>query len=451
MKRYIFVVAAIMLVSIYAVSSSNAALIQGYGGQVVYDTDLDITWLADANLATSNTFGVTGIDMSGSGGFMTWVTAQDFFLAAMNGGTGYLGFTFWRLPLASEMSHLYYDELNVSYPGSINSSSEPELAFFTPFIAEYWSSEQGPRWYLKQNFRMHVGDISAADMNNALVSVIPVASGNPFGVYEDDICPGGDDNVDTDFDGVPDFCDACPLDADNDADEDTICGDWDNCPLAVNTDQVDTDGDGVGDACNEGDDNDGDEWNNELDNCPDTSNSSQTDSDLDGMGDACDSCPLDADNDADFDGVCGDEDNCLTIANSSQIDNDKDNLGDACDTDDDNDNVPDADDNCQYDVNADQSDLDEDGAGDLCDNDDDNDGVIDADDQCLVVTDEVVNDDGCSISSLSPCSNSWKNHGAYVRSLAHTSEDFVAEGLITEAEKDFIVSEAANSECGHKK
>ena len=58
---------------------------------------------------------------------------------------------------------------------------------------------------------------------------------------------------------------------------------------------------------------------------------------------------------------------------------------------------------------------------------------------------------GCSISDLCPCENNWKNHGAYVLCVAHTSEDFVAEGLITEVEKDTIVSTAGNSSCGHKK
>ncbi len=44
-----------------------------------------------------------------------------------------------------------------------------------------------------------------------------------------DVCPGGDDNVDGDDDGVPDFCD--------------------NCPLHGNPDQTDCDNDGMGDVC----------------------------------------------------------------------------------------------------------------------------------------------------------------------------------------------------------
>ncbi|MFQ5498779.1 MAG: hypothetical protein ACE5FH_03820, partial [Candidatus Zixiibacteriota bacterium] len=44
-----------------------------------------------------------------------------------------------------------------------------------------------------------------------------------------DICPGFDDNLDTDSDGVPDGCD--------------------NCPSIPNPLQEDTDSDGIGDAC----------------------------------------------------------------------------------------------------------------------------------------------------------------------------------------------------------
>ena len=52
-------------------------------------------------------------------------------------------------------------------------------------------------------------------------------------------------------------CDPCPYDSDNDIDNDTICGDVDNCPEFSNPDQEDSyppQGNGIGDACDcEGD------------------------------------------------------------------------------------------------------------------------------------------------------------------------------------------------------
>ncbi|MEZ4953197.1 MAG: MopE-related protein [Saprospiraceae bacterium] len=55
--------------------------------------------------------------------------------------------------------------------------------------------------------------------------------------------------MDADADGIPDFCDACPNDPDNDIDGDGICGDLDNCSNTSNSNQADADGDGIGDEC----------------------------------------------------------------------------------------------------------------------------------------------------------------------------------------------------------
>ena len=76
---------------------AGATLISKLGGQVVYDTDLDITWLANANLAATNSFGVSGIDTDGT---MAWDTATNStsgWIAGMN-TANYLGYNDWRLP-----------------------------------------------------------------------------------------------------------------------------------------------------------------------------------------------------------------------------------------------------------------------------------------------------------------------------------------------------------------
>ncbi len=44
----------------------------------------------------------------------------------------------------------------------------------------------------------------------------------------------------------------------------------------------------------------------------------------------------------------------------------------------------------------------------------------------------------------------YKNHGEYVSMVAHFAEDLLEAGIITEEEKDAIVSAAAQSDIGKK-
>jgi len=67
------------------------------GNGLIYDTVLNITWLQDANLAATDTFGVSGINSNGT---MTWDTAEAW-IAAMN-TADYLGYNDWRLPTTTQ-------------------------------------------------------------------------------------------------------------------------------------------------------------------------------------------------------------------------------------------------------------------------------------------------------------------------------------------------------------
>ncbi len=186
-------------------------------------------------------------------------------------------------------------------------------------------------------------------------------------INRDEVARGSDPFApDTDFDGISDLLD--------------------NCPVTWNADQTDTDGDGAGDACI---DADSDRVPDVTDNCVLVANRDQTDQDADGLGDVCDNCPtlfnpdqLDSDNngqgdgcqDTDSDGVAEPFDNCPLAANPDQLDEDQDSFGDACD-------------NCPLISNPDQADVvNPNGVGDVCD-DADNDGFLDLQDNCPSIAD----------------------------------------------------------------
>ena len=135
-----------------------AELVPVASGQAVYDTTTGLTWVADANLAATQSFGVTGINPNGS---MTWEVAKRW-VAALN-AAHYLGIDQWDLPasalpdercsqrpaaaafgytcLGSQMGFLYYSELGGVRGSTIAQTHNAAYALFRnvqPYL--YWSA-----------------------------------------------------------------------------------------------------------------------------------------------------------------------------------------------------------------------------------------------------------------------------------------------------------------------
>ena len=111
MIKTICIIFSILIMATGLSVPANAMLVDR-GNGLIYDSDLDITWLQNANLAQTNTFGVPGILSSGE---MNWSTAMDW-VAAMN-STNYLGHSNWRLPRTLPVNGSFY-KYDYSYNGS---------------------------------------------------------------------------------------------------------------------------------------------------------------------------------------------------------------------------------------------------------------------------------------------------------------------------------------------
>ncbi len=163
-------------------STANAAMLSRLGGQAVYDTDLDITWLADGNGSAGSIF---DDGFSSTDGLMSWGNANAW-AASLNVG----GITGWRLPrtlqpdasctgqagggsistggncIGSEMGHLYYLEFDGDFfpfnapTNGILESGDPDLSLFTNIQSLqasggiYWSETEfnaSNAWYFNFN------------------------------------------------------------------------------------------------------------------------------------------------------------------------------------------------------------------------------------------------------------------------------------------------------------
>jgi hypothetical protein len=227
--------------------------------------------------------------------------------------------------------------------------------------------------------------------------------------------------LDSDGDGMSDDIDDFPFDAERTSDVDLDGLDDlfdDNCPNTYNPEQEDYDEDGVGDACDTDDDDDG--VDDENDNCIKgvTGWVSGALQDYDGDGCLDGSEDFDDDGDGIADGMDGCPKGDFGWTSSGETDHDSDGCNDESeDLDDDDDGKDDSKDDCPRGVSDWDSNIVTDRDGDGCrdtdeDNDDDGDGITDDIDKCPLglthwTSDENTdaNNDGCKDGEESPGGN----------------------------------------------
>jgi hypothetical protein len=123
--------------------TANAALLSRLSGAAYYDDVLNITWLADANLADTNAFGVTGINANGS---MTWAKANEW-IAAMN-TANYLGISNWRLPTVTDTGtsgcNFAYTGTDCGYNVDLSTSEMAHMFYSTLGNTGYYNTSGSP-------------------------------------------------------------------------------------------------------------------------------------------------------------------------------------------------------------------------------------------------------------------------------------------------------------------
>jgi hypothetical protein len=212
-----------MLLGCFAATMPAYAVLESrVSGKAYYDTILNVTWVADANLAKTSGYDADGL--------MSYTEAQAW-IAALN-AANYLGVNDWRLPstaipdvgcgdqtyffgygcVESEMGHLH--ELN----GVTTVTPAP---FTNVQFGYYWSATQQPAYQMQYVYSFQVG-----------FQVVDSSPQYAWAVRTGDIQP-----PDTDGDGIADQ--------------------YDNCIKVPNPDQLDTDDDGYGNLCDPDLNNDG--------------------------------------------------------------------------------------------------------------------------------------------------------------------------------------------------
>lgn len=169
------VASGILATALVPVAHATDILTSRLSGQAVYDANTNLTWVSNANLAATNTFGVSDI----VNGFMTQTTAESW-IGGMN-AANYLGYSDWRLPTTvqpdptcsiqssigdsygtnctgSEMGNLFYNGLGQVAGFSITNVHNANYSLFSNVQSFYYWSGTGyttiaaSAWYFRTNY-----------------------------------------------------------------------------------------------------------------------------------------------------------------------------------------------------------------------------------------------------------------------------------------------------------
>ncbi|MGE5318704.1 MAG: DUF1566 domain-containing protein [Hyphomicrobiaceae bacterium] len=178
----------------------QAALVDR-GGGLIYDTDLNVTWLADANYARTSGY-AEALQGAGSDGRMTWGQAEAWVAQlAYHDAVRNVDLKGWRLPTTrqpdqtcsvqaggdsygynctgSELGHLFYKELGGKTATPISKVHNGSYSLFSHGPASlYWSgTTYGPDASRAWGFMFDSGSSLAGGKGNRMY-VLPVRPGD---------------------------------------------------------------------------------------------------------------------------------------------------------------------------------------------------------------------------------------------------------------------------------
>jgi hypothetical protein len=143
MKKHIFGAVCAGLLTLTISTTASAALVSRLGGTAAYDTDLNITWATNANIAgpmtlTAANAWAASLMIDGVSGWRLPTTAQPDASCTSQSG----GLSFGYSCTGSEMGHLFYTELGGWAGYAITTYHNSSYNLFSNFRTDkyYWSS-----------------------------------------------------------------------------------------------------------------------------------------------------------------------------------------------------------------------------------------------------------------------------------------------------------------------